>query len=176
MTCIYISSHQRYWNPNRSFITVLTSFIHNCLCVSICVCVHVCGVCVCDVCVCEWCVGICVSVWASECVWFGCMCVSEWVCVHACVSLCVCVCVCVSVCVCVWVAVVCVGMSVCVCLCGRLCEYVCGWVCVLSHYLVWTDQQKWGECGTYICGQSRKIISWHRIFVGKISLRKPRRK
>ena len=68
------------------------------MCVSMCVCVHLCVfVCV-SPCVC---VQVCVSRCASPCV-----------CVHVCVSMCLCPCVCVHVC-----------MSMCVSMCVRvLCE------------------------------------------------------
>ena len=100
-----------------------------CLCVRVCICVYVCGACV-YMCVCM-CMYICVSVYvctcACMCVYVGiyvctcvgghvCICVCVCVCVHLCVYVFVCVYMYVSACVCVYV---CVCMCVCVCVCGR---------------------------------------------------------
>ena len=90
------------------------------MCVRVCVCVRVCGVCVCvccvcarvcAVCVCGVCVCLCVCVVYSVCV-CTCMCAVCVVCVCAHMHACVWVRVCVCVRVCVW----CVPVYECVCI------------------------------------------------------------
>ena len=73
------------WPPSRKAGDAhdqLWAFMHNLICLFVCMCMCMCCVYMC-VCICVWC-GVCV-----------------YVCVCACVCVCVCVCMCVCVCVCV---------------------------------------------------------------------------
>ena len=93
-----------------------------CVCVHVCVCIHV-NVCVCmHVCVhtCECvCVRACVCLHTCECV-----CVRACVCLHTCECVCVRACVCMHTCECVCVRA-CVCMHTCECMCVCIGTWTC---------------------------------------------------